>query len=407
MYRSMLKPIRNLYRQGRLPAAAKTERRNDRMGLPVDDPGIDRVIRGSIAWLGRAQDHSASCDGGVAYHFSLAKGWGSSYPETTGYIIPTMLAYAKSCGDESARQRARRMLDWLISIQLPDGSFQGGKIGANPLVPVAFNTGQILLGLASGVVEFGEEYHEALCRAADWLAEIQDPDGCWRKHSSPFAIEGERAYDTHLAWGLLEAARIEPEKPYAEAALANVRWALLSQQDNGWFDKCCLTDFRQPLTHTLGYVLRGILEAYRFTSDPILLHSCQKTADGLLTAVRENGFLPGRLDSNWRGTVPWVCLTGTVQIAYCWLMLYRYTGDARYRDGACAANKYVRRTVKIEGPLETRGAVKGAFPIDGDYQRYGYPNWACKFFIDANLLEQEIRRESKSVMQAAQFQLQS
>ena len=52
MYRSMLKPIRNLYRQGRLPAAAKTERRSDRMGLPVDDPGIDRLIAESIAWLG-------------------------------------------------------------------------------------------------------------------------------------------------------------------------------------------------------------------------------------------------------------------------------------------------------------------------------------------------------------------
>jgi hypothetical protein len=29
--------------------------------------------------------------------------------------------------------------------------------------------------------------------------------------------------------------------------------------------------------------------------------------------------------------------------------------------------RYVRRTVKIAGPPETRGAVKGAFPVDGQY----------------------------------------
>jgi hypothetical protein len=34
--------------------------------------------------------------------------------------------------------------------------------------------------------------------------------------------------------------------------------------------------------------------------------------------------------------------------------------------------------------------VKGSFPIDGGYCTYMYPNWACKFFIDSNLLERRI-----------------
>ena len=37
----------------------------------------------------------------------------------------------------------------------------------------------------------------------------------------------------------------------AEAALANIRWALSHQQSNGWFDRCCLTEPSQPLTHTV------------------------------------------------------------------------------------------------------------------------------------------------------------
>ena len=393
MISSLIEQVDVLHSYLRLSAAARAERRHDRLGLPTEDPGIEPAIEEAIMWLARAQDNSASKDGGVARHYSLIYGWGTSYPETTGYIVPTLLEYARLRGDGVLRHRAKRMLDWLVSIQFPEGGFQAGLIDSEPVVPSTFNTGQILLGLASGVREFGEEYHNAMCRAADWLVETQDSDGCWRKHPSPFAAPGEKVYDTHVAWGLLEVARIEAEKPYAQAALANVKWALRSQRDNGWLEKSCVSDPSKPLTHTLGYALRGILEAYRFTKDETLLVASSKTADGLLTAIRDDGFLPGRLDANWRGTVPWACLTGTVQIAHCWLMLYQDTGKAQYRDAAFAANRYVRRTIKVEGPPETRGGVKGSFPIFGGYGTYEYLNWAVKFLVDSVLLERRIREE--------------
>jgi hypothetical protein len=393
--RQLLSPIRATRRYLELPAAAKEEHRRDRRGVAALDPGIERAIDEGVAWLCRAQDNSTSGDDGVARHFSLITGWGSSYPETTGYIVPTMLAYAKLRGDETIRHRARRMLDWLVAVQLSDGSYQGGQIDAKPITPAVFNTGQILLGLASGVRELGDQYRQAMCRAADWLVENQDPDGCWRKNLSTFVQAGEKTYDTHVAWGLLDVARVEPEKGYADAALANVRWALKFQQPNGWFDKACPSDSSQPLTHGLGYVWRGVIEIYEFTKEEPLLKAIRKTADGLLTAIHKNGFLPGRLYPNWQGAVSWSCLTGSVQIAHCWLLTYRYTGDVRYRDAAYAANQYVRRTMKVDGPPETRGAIKASFPIYGEYNGYEYVNWASKFFIDSNLLEKAIREEDK------------
>ncbi len=126
-----------------------------------------------------AQDCSASKDGGVARDYSLLRGWATSYPETTGYIVPTLLEYARRKHDDAVRERARRMLDWLVSIQLPAGGFQGGRIDSVPVVPVTFNTGQILIGLAAGQSSFGT-YEEPLIRAADWLVATQDEDGCWR-----------------------------------------------------------------------------------------------------------------------------------------------------------------------------------------------------------------------------------
>lgn len=383
---SPLNWLRGTVHYWQLPAAARQQQRHDSRGWPSADITPQQVIDEGVAWLGRAQDNSASADGGVARHYSLTRGWAASYPETTGYIIPTMLAYARANGDSAVRDRAQRMLDWLVKIQLAEGGFQGGVIGETPVVPVTFNTGQILMGLAAGQFAFGG-YLEPLRRAADWLVRTQDEDGCWRNHPSPFAEPGEKAYETHVAWGLLEAARVVGDAPYGKAALANVDWALRHQHANGWFEKCCLSDPVRPLTHTIGYVLRGVIEAYLFSRDPKYLQAAIRTADGVLGVVRSDGTLPGRLDANWHGMVDWVCLTGAAQIVICWLLLFQATGDTRYRDVALRVNRRLRATVRVDGPPEIRGGVKGSFPVNGGYGRFEYLNWACKFLIDANMLE--------------------
>lgn len=396
MIRQLNQKLSSMFGRSKLTHAALLARDQDAKGLPKTDPGIEHVIRECVNWIGRAQDHSRSQDGGVARHFSLIDGWGSSYPETTGYIVPTLLSYAKSSvgmdSAEIARTRARRMLAWLITIQLPCGGFQGGTIGEKPIVPVTFNSGQILIGLAAGVSEFGNEFRESLIRNANWLTNTQELDGSWRRNRSPFDSPGAKVYDAHVAWGLIEADRVNPNPKYRAAALANIYWALHSQRPNGWFDNCCLSDRTQPLTHAIGYVLRGFVEGYRASGDRTLLVAAQRTADGLLTALDEDGFLPGRLDEYWHGTVQWSCLTGSAQIAICWLLLYQCTGEIRFRDAGFRTNCFLRRTIAIDGPIGIRGGVKGCFPIDSEYGTYQYLNWACKFCVDAQLMEFAIRQ---------------
>ncbi len=373
--------------------AAHAEARRDAMGLPQEDPGTERVLPAVMQWLCRAQDYSTSHDGGVARDYSLIDGWSTSYPETTGYIIPTFLEYARLTGDTEYRERALHMADWLVGIQLPSGAFQGGKVDMKPVVPVTFNTGQILLGLAAAQAQT-TRYLEPLRRAADWLVATQDRDGAWRRHESPFAAPGEKQYETHVAWGLFEAERVDPHRGYVGAGLRNVDWALEGTPANGWFDRCRLGPRGNPITHTLGYALRGVIEAYRISNRPELLVAAMRTADGLRGALRDDGFLPGALDANWKGTTPWACLTGTAQVALCWLLLSTLTGRSEYLDAAARANRYLRRTVRLRGQPDVIGAVRGSFPIDGAYGKFSYLNWAAKFTADALMCEQRIRARS-------------
>jgi Squalene-hopene cyclase C-terminal domain len=395
LVRDLGRRISRLRYQYGLSMAAKAEMRREQQAETGPEVPIEAYVVESLAWIGRAQDGSRSRDGGVARDYSLIEGWSTSYPETTGYIIPTMLREARALGDTALAGRAQRMLDWLVSIQMASGAFQGGAVGGSPVVPVTFNTGQILLGLAAGVTECGSKYLKAMTAAADWLVATQDADGCWRKHGSPFVERGEKTYDAHAAWGLFEAARVDPSRGYAEAAMRNLNWAISHQNEQGWFANCCLSDPDNPLTHTLGYMLRGMVEAYLFTREKKMLEAALKTAEGALSAMQPNGYLPGRLDSTWRGVVPWSCLTGTEQIAICWFLLFMETGDVRLRDAGRVANAYVRKTVRLDGPLETRGAVKGSFPVSGGYATFQYPNWATKFFVDSQRLENTIGCEEE------------
>ncbi len=390
----LLRTIKNKFSQDPpLPQGAIAELQADQRGLPEADPGCQAVIAACTSWIGVAQDKSTSADGGVARDFSLLQGWASSYPETTGYIIPTVIDMACRERSDELHARARRMLDWCVAIQFPEGGFQGGKIDSTPRVPVTFNTGQILLGLAAGAHAYGDaRYLDAMHRAASWLRDNQDEDGCWRKYPTPFAKPGEKAYETHVAWAMFEADRVAPGHGYGAAGLRQVDWALTKQQANGWFEANCLNDPVKPLTHTLGYVLRGVLEAHRFSGRTDLLEAAARTGASVAQVIAADGYIAARLDRNFQPAADYACLTGTVQLAHCLFILYQLTGEQRYFDAGQRATRFVRRTVWMDGPQELRGGVKGSFPVNGDYGQWQYLNWAAKFCIDANLLELDLLR---------------
>ncbi len=146
----------------------------------------------AVQWLCRAQD--AFPDGGVARSYALVyhgyfkrKGWIPSYPETTGYIIPSMFDVAHLKGSSSLHERAVRMAEWECAVQMENGAVMGGTVDQAP-APAVFNTGQVIFGWIRAYKETDrEEFMASAVRAGRYLVSQLSADGAWRKNLSNFA----------------------------------------------------------------------------------------------------------------------------------------------------------------------------------------------------------------------------
>jgi len=340
-----------------------------------------------MGWLKCAQD--VNQDGGVSAGYSFSRGWRPSYPETTGYIIPTFLDYYDFTKDgEEYLNRAIKIADWLVSIQLESGAFQGGFIDAPPN-PIVFNTGQALQGLIRITKETSQDrYLKAAKRAADWLVEVQDDDGAWRR-STYNGIP--HVYHTRVAWPLLKLYKLTQDKSYLKAATNSVRWALNNQEENGWFRNNAFDSRSYPFLHTIAYAIEGLLECAALMKKGAWLEAAIKPAEVLLRRFEIRGSLSGIYDDKWKGTVSYRCLTGEAQISVCWLKLFQLTGDARFLNVALKMNDSLKKLQNTSSSNRgINGGVKGSHPIWGDYQAFMYPNWAAKFFADALILEERL-----------------
>lgn len=343
-------------------------------------------IRQAAQWICRAQD--AGNDRGVSYGVKLGGDFMESYPETTGYIIPTFLELADSLKDESYLQRAIEMGDWEISVQMPNGAVMGGRLNSNP-TPAVFNTGQVLLGWAALYERTGQErFLTAATRASNWLMDVQGKDGNWFEGNSRFAIPTMTVYNVKAAWGLCAAGKAGVGQQAIDAACKNADYCLSQQIDNGWYKNCCLTDANAPLLHTIAYSMQGLMGIGKIVEQKKYVEGARKTALSLANLMSPDGFIPGRIDEDFQGRVRWCCLTGTAQTSIVWSELYRMTGDDKWKQARGLANKYLMQRHFIDHPDDKlRGGVFGAWPIWGDYGKWTILNWATKFFIDALVLE--------------------
>jgi hypothetical protein len=91
------------------------------------------ALEHAIQWLLHSQ--SSMLDDGIGSYHVINK-WSSSYIETTGYIILSLLSYGIYKNTNDIISKAVRSADWLITIQKGSGGWQGECIADNRLIQV-------------------------------------------------------------------------------------------------------------------------------------------------------------------------------------------------------------------------------------------------------------------------------
>jgi uncharacterized protein YyaL (SSP411 family) len=355
----------------------------DELPQSVTQPGLEAALE----WIERA--HRASTDGGISKGYdSLRRRWSPSYPETTGYTIPTLLNAAAMLSRSELRVLALALADYLLRVATPEGAV--GHWTATASQPIVFDTGQVIFGwLAAYEASQKARYLEAAMRAGNWLAANQGSSGAWTKFQHLGVV---KTIDTRVAWALLELHRCTQQPAHRQAAERNLEWTLGQQDLDGWFRHCAFREGENPFTHTLVYTAEGLFESGCLLGDERYIEAAARTAEALLARQRADGWLASTYRLGWQATSRSCCLTGNCQASRLWLRLFAQRGNPVYAEAAQKAITFVSRTQKLKAANPgIRGGIAGSAPIFGRYERFKYPNWAAKFYIDALLTWQAVK----------------
>ncbi len=348
-------------------------------------------LEASIKWLQKAFE--VNDKKGVSAAFNLIENeWMVSYPETTGYVIPTFIAYSEFTGKNEYLQDAIKMGEWEISLQWENGGI-GEPSGVYGLKPRVFNTAQVMLGwLALYEKTSDQKFLDATIKSADWLVEIQESDGSWKQNT----YMGSKTYHSRVAWALSETFKQTGEIKFLRSVEKFLNWLYSKTFENGWFSDTSLSDPGKPWTHLYAYTIFGLSELLHSNISENhkkkiieILNTVSEKIVNLIEYPNKNYLgLPGEFTQDFNPDYNWTCLTGNAQTA---LFLRRFgetTGNEKFID---YSDKLTDET-KLAQYLKTKdkniyGGLGGSFPINGGYSPFTIPNWAVKFFADSLLLK--------------------
>lgn len=197
-------------------------------------------VQPTLEWVKSAEQPG----GGLAAWRDPDHGWHKSYPEVSGYMIPTLLAY----GEEKL---ATRLGKWLITQQQPSGAWLGidGKVHT-------FDTAAVLEGLKALSYQDGVEgLDDPMERGYQWLVQQHEADAM------------QRVYEART-YGIMELGAEQGE--------------------------LTLWHWDQERSHYLAYMLEGMLLQGDHIMQP-LLASYQAAKD-----CNIYGLYPFMMDGDWQ-----------------------------------------------------------------------------------------------------------
>lgn len=363
----------------------------DKLGLVGKIPTHNQSLQNIFSWI--EGSYKANNDGGSSAYYRLGQGWKGSYPETTGYLIPTLYDYYHYTKEEKWKKLAFNSSEWLLKIQHAEGGWQGLQVDVKCELRV-FNTGMILDGLIRAYIEENDKrYLDAAMRGFKWTLSKMDNKGFFVENN----VSDGGSFDTLVLACLSMVYQFLPEeekKLYRDKLVFSLDAHVSLQQENGWFKNCNFnTSYKNTaLLHHIGYTLDGLIISSEILGEKKYFDIALKTAAKVLSSFEVNNNLPAFFNPDWKafkdlGDKPSMCLTGCCQTAIVFLKIAKTTNDLRYLNAAL-------KIIDIIGAIgnyksSDKGiayGLAGSYPVFGNYQPYQFVNWAAKYHGESILL---------------------
>lgn len=328
-----------------------------------------------LGWLMRSID--ATGGQGSSHIFSRWRypptGWHLGYPETTGYIIETLLDYETDFPQLPLSEYAMKSADWLLTQQLDNGAFPALLAGSYK--PSLFNSGMIVFGLLH-VENVAPDLNRksALDKLRSWLHSIPEDQ----------IISVESSYFSRALWAYFLLAIDHADFALQDKIKSLAQTIYKRKNKHSAIDHWGFDRKHTAYTHTIAYTLRGFLELGILLNEMNYVALVTDAMDKLRLDRKKRHRLAGSYDGSWQGDYSYRCVTGHAQLSIISFRLFQWTDDSKWLDfGRCLFEDIIsdQKLKPIDSQLH--GAVPGSKPIWGTYMRGKYPNWSVKFYLDA------------------------
>ena len=351
----------------------------------VDKLNVHRIQR-SADWLQQALEVTKG--NGVSAWYHPFRGWGPAYPETTGYLLPTMLKLAQYFKDPVWEEHAHQCCQWLMRVQNADGGFPAIGGGRS----LIFDTGMILEGFCAMIERGNRCCAESAQRALAWLAASRCKLGWDSKqtYSQGFVPD----YLFRVIWWMIRMDAFFPGIINRKSLVLEwrCRYDLLSDPGEVWPYDLGFDQHGSGWLHTWVYAVRGFFETSCLLGQIDSYLSCllKQLLLPLFGFYQHQGHLPGvfvrgKAKKGYRNPV------GECQLACLLQALTQVYDDPFFQ-------MFYRRVIHEMAPLNKSylgksGGIWGTQPALGPYQRLRQINWGVKFYLDAFLPVYELNEK--------------
>lgn len=302
-------------------------------------PNYIRIYQKAIQWI---LNHSIDGEG-IICHTNLSK----SYPEVTGYYIPTLLKWGY-------RDLACSYAEWLCSAQKEDGSWYDTENTA----PYIFDTAQALKGLLA-VRTIMPQTDRHILVGCEWILSQMREDGklitpdttAWGSNQNIC----DEVIHIYCLSPLLEASEVFGKPEYTEKAIK-----IWQYYKKNYYEK--IMNF-SLLSHFYAYLMEALLDIGELdmVNEAMIRMEKYQKASGAVPAFQD---------------CEWICSTGLFQLSLIWFRLGNINRGKKAFEYAC----------KLQNES---GGWFGSYPSEDGLKENGtyFPNseisWAVKFFLDA------------------------